>query len=165
MMVAMTTSDKTAIGELQRLAGLSTRRAAEIREHFDDYKEEVYTPLNDAQGYLENVDIDELSEQVGALRDAAEQLKELGLADDDMVAELDTSAGWFGTLAERFHKDSIEAVMERTDTLEQALDSYDDLKDQDSYDGKRDDLESAWEEVVEAIGELAAAHDDLGLEE
>jgi predicted DNA-binding protein len=161
----MATTETTPIEELEHLAGLSSRRAADIRESLDDYREEVYSPLNEAKDVLDQVDVDELSEQVGLLRDAAEHLKGLGLADEEMVTELDTSAGWFGTLAELFHKESIESVLENFDTLEQALDSYDELKEGDSYPGRKDDLESAWDDVTTAISDLVAAHNELGLGE
>jgi hypothetical protein len=53
--------------------------------------------------------------------------------------------------------------IEQHEALEAALDAYEELKETERYDGKTDDLESAWDEVTSSLEALADAAEVLEL--
>ena len=163
-------TSENPLDRLREVADSGKRQIVKAREAYDDFNADFMESINEALGEMENVDFDSLGSDTATMAGVAEKLVALKLFDPKDQNELETTAGWLGLLAEQFggKQEGLQRIAEAFDELGSALDSFEDLKDTDNYEGKRDDLEDAWNEVTSSIEELAEAVgdcEDLDLDE
>jgi hypothetical protein len=96
------------------------------------------------------------------LMSALSPLVALGLIEEESIAELGRAASWSALLA-TLNAGGLEGSREAYEDLGQALQGYDDTKEHTRYEGKKDNLERAWNDVVANLELLTDAADALGL--
>lgn len=147
---------------LRKLASKSRGPTAEdtivldLRGEYDEVKD-LLEELNEK---YENIDFSVLDEVVtayenlGALKVVAEEhVTEARAA----LTDLEHHLGYIDPEASLTFVEAYEAI-------ESEWDSYVNLKEEDRYDGKADDVQSAWQEVSAALDSFADAVEALGLE-
>jgi len=160
------TKTTTRAAELRRIAELSTRRIEATRDALDAYSEDIET-LRSANDAFNGADLESVASQISDLASELSGLVDLGLLPPEKIAELEKIAEQlkaFSSNSEGVGPDTIGPFIEHYEELESALNAFEDLKEQDRYEGKGDDMESSWEEVMEAMEGLADAADELGLD-
>lgn len=148
--------------ELRRIAGRSRGPTAEdsiVLDARSEYEEQI-------DSMREIADADEIeSDPLDDAIDRLENLVDFGLIErHDVEAARAGLAALFG-LFERVPRDDIVALVESYDEIESQWDSYVSVKEQDRYDGKADDVQSAWDELAEAINNFCDQAEQVGIME
>lgn len=155
---------RTRADELRHLASLATRKYDDARTAWEAFSEEIEV-VRTAAEEMETADLSSISNQVSVLSDALQALAAAGANVDGMEAVMEAVDAL--TNAEvnlGVDGDALTAFAETYEELENTLDEFENTRDTDRYEGKRDDMETAWTEVTEKMEALADAADALGFD-
>jgi hypothetical protein len=134
------------------------------REAFDAFSEEVEAVRTAVEAW-QGADLDSTNSQLSSLHEALQAASEGGFPVPglDSLSEI---VDLMGRLQDEMPLDSesMMAFVEAYEELESALDEYDGLREGDRYEGRRDDMDQAWDQVTEKMEGLAEAADVLGFD-
>lgn len=159
-----TVTPRTRAEELRHVAGLATRKYDDAYAAWEAFADEVEVVRHAAEAF-DSTDLSEMNGLLGTLFDGLAALAEAGGQVDGLdtlqeaYEQLQAAEGSLGV-----NSDSLSGFAEAYDELESALDQYNDVRESDRYEGRRDDLESNWEEVTSKMEALADLADELGFD-
>lgn len=141
-------------------AATSSQRKAEALGDLLDEMEAVKNTLEEAGDKFSN--LDDARETMQEFVDFLPSLIEFGIVTQEQCDGAEEALAALGMLITEINPEAITEFVEQFDAAKEALDSFRDLKEEDRYDGKRDDMEAAWDEVVGATETLADLIDAMG---
>lgn len=106
-------------------------------------------------------DLDDARDAVQAVADALVTLAEHGLADQAKANKLTEAADMITEVIDNLDAEALRTFVEAYEGAHDALEEYSNLKEDDPYPGKRDDLEEHWQEATDAMDGLAEALETL----
>ena len=143
---------ETTVKSLRRFAGYATgarwEEALDVVAGLEEKKDSADAAVN-ALEELDSVSTT-ISEAMGALEGLDEYGMEAAGSLGTVIQEIEDANGLIS-------REDLSTFSDAFDTAMQALEGYSDLKEQDPYAGKRDDLEGQWEEASGALSALADA--------
>lgn len=122
--------------------------------------EEHKDSLNEFKEASDSVDTDAVETMLVAYEDLASK----GVVPEERAAEARDANTDMEHALSFIDGEHAEAFVEAYEAVESAWESYVSIKEQDRYDGKTDDVATAWDEITGAIDEFCTAADNLGIE-
>jgi hypothetical protein len=151
----MAKKDLTVADQLRAHAG---RASGAKYEEAQDVVAELTEQRDTAENAYEALEqLDEVSTALSNAESMVTQLNDVNIGSPsmaDLLADALTHVDEANGLVSR---DDLQAFVEAFDTAKDALESYGDKKEEDSYPGKRDDLEDLWADAVAGLEALADA--------
>lgn len=154
------TKKPMTLAEQFRAATSSSRKADTLRDLLDEEIQPIKGVLEEAKDRFSEVE--DARNTLQEFVDFLPSLIEHGIVTEEQCEGCVDSLASIGMVITEVNPEAIGEFVDQCESLEGVLDDFFNLKEEEPYNGKRDDMESAWDEVAAAADDLADLIDAMG---